>query len=94
MIRKVNKTVVDYGKELNVIIIQSDKSSKDTIEARNSLIEMMRDIVQDPALIILDALTPDSVKFEHDGERWILKVSVIKNVQTEKATPGSTPVGT
>lgn len=84
-IRTQNKTTIDYGKELWVTILKGDKCSKDTLEARNNLIELMQAIVQDPSLIISDNKTPESIKYEHNGEMWVIKVSVVKEVVNAQA---------
>jgi hypothetical protein len=78
MKKLVNKQIIDYNEELYTISLIGDNCSKNTIEGRTSLIELLRCIINDPNLILTDTLTPDLIEINHDGEKWIIKARATK----------------
>lgn len=74
----VNKQTIDYNEELYTVTLIGDNCTKNTIEGRISLIEILKAVVNDPNLILVDTLTPDEMDIKYDGEKWVVKAKVIK----------------
>ena len=78
-IRTQNKTTIDYGKELWVTTLKGDKCSKDTLEARNNLIELI--IPRDPNIIFPEMILQNVTNY---NESFYFKLIHLKDLKPNK----------
>lgn len=83
MRKKFSSEVIDYNTRLCKIVIETDPCKIETLEGRNSLIDLLKQIVNEPSLISYKDILLEKLEITPTNDHWILQARFIENEKKE-----------
>lgn len=85
MKRNVSKIPIGESQIRTVVRLEGDVCEKGTHESMRELFRLMGDLVQNPGIMSIPAICPDSVSIRHNTNTWVIEIEVVTN---REATDG------